>query len=137
MINIKIFKNKKEIDTNKKITISKKQWPDHVESLNDKSLEKFIQKYPISVVDFWAPWCNPCKTLKPRIRRLANIYKGEVAFGKINIQDNKNSAKKYKIASIPSLIFFSHGKKIMNITGVKTVGEIKEIVNEILKKNKR
>jgi thioredoxin len=109
-------------------------WPDHILTLDNKKIITFIEKYPLSVVDFWAPWCNPCKTMSPRLRRLAMIYRNRLAFGKLNTMDNKDIAKSYKIIGIPHLAFFSYGKKIKSITGVKTVGELKNIIDELLKK---
>ena len=73
--------------------------------------------------------------MAPRLRRLSNIYKEKVAFGKLNTQDNQKIAKKYKVSGIPHLVFFSYGKKISSITGLKSVGEIKDIIDKILKKD--
>jgi thioredoxin 1 len=109
-------------------------WLDHVVTLGENNFNKFIEKYPLSIVDFWAPWCAPCKEIAPRIRRLSKIYKGRVAFGKLDTQKNQDIAKKYKIMGIPHLVFFSYGKKISSITGVKSVGDIKDIIDDILKK---
>lgn len=56
----------------------------------------------MSIVDFWAPRCAPCNTIAPRLRRLSNIYKRKVAFRKIDVQENRNIAKRYKIIGIKS-----------------------------------
>jgi len=108
-------------------------WPDHITELNKKNFEEFIEKYPLSIVDFWAPWCAPCKAMAPRLRRLSKIYKGKVAFAKINTQKYQETSKKYKISGIPNLIIFKNGKKISNITGLKSVGELKEIIDKFVK----
>jgi len=109
------------------------KWPDYVITLDKKSLKPFIEKYPLSIVDFWAPWCVPCKTMSPRLRRLSKIYKGKVAFGRLNTQENKSISKKYKIMGIPHFIFFSYGKPVASITGVKSVGDIKDTIDNHLK----
>jgi len=109
-------------------------WPDYVITLDKKTLKPFIEKYPLSLVDFWAPWCKPCKAMTPRLRRLSKIYKGKVAFGRINTQENENVSKKYKIMGIPNFMFFSYGKKVASATGVKSVGDIKETIDSLLKK---
>ena len=93
-------------------------WPDHVVTLEGNNFNKFIEKYPFSVVDFWAPWCAPCQVIATRIRRLSKIYNGKVAFSKIDIQKNQDIAKQYKIVGIPHLVLFSYGIKISSITGV-------------------
>ena len=122
-------------DSNQKIH-SVKEWPDHVLTLEGNNFNKFIERYPLSMVDFWAPWCAPCKTMAPRFRRLAKIYKGKVAFGKLDTQKNQDIAKQYKIMGIPHLIFFRNGKKVTSITGVRSVGYIKNVIENLLEKNR-
>jgi thioredoxin 1 len=111
-----------------------KEWPDHTVILNDNNFNDFIGKYPLSVVDFWAPWCSPCRTMMPRLRRLSNIYKGKVAFGRLNTQNNKYVSNEYKIMSIPHLVFFSYGKKISDKSGVMSIGDFKDLIDDLLKK---
>ena len=115
-------KNEKQVQEN--------DFPKHIKKLEDKNFNEFIEKYPLCLIDFWAPWCQPCKSMSPRIRRLSKIFEGQVAFGKVNIQNNKNIAKKYKVMSIPNLILFKDGKEKANLTGLKTVGEIKKIIKK-------
>jgi len=128
------LKNKEKDSTSKKEVIPESNWPDHVINLDNKNFDDFIKKYPLSVVDFWAPWCNPCKSMAARLRRLSKIYKGKVVFGKIDIQKNENVSKKYNITSIPHLVFFNYGKKISSVTGLKSVGHIRKVIEDILKK---
>jgi thioredoxin 1 len=115
-------------------TPSVSDWPDYVVTLEGKNFNEFIQRYPLSLVDFWAPWCAPCKVIAPRIRRLSKIYKGKVAFGRLNTQKNEDVAKQYHIVGIPHLAFFRYGKKITSITGVRSVGDIKDTIDDLLKK---
>jgi len=128
-----LFKRKVLRDPDRKIS-SVDKWPDYVVTLNGRSFNEFIQKYPLSLVDFWAPWCAPCRAMAPRLRRLSKIYKGKVAFGKIDTQKNPDIAKKYKIMGIPHFGFFSYGKKVAEMTGVKSVGDIKDTIDGRLKK---
>lgn len=125
-------KKEKINDINDKVDMP---WPDHIVTLDENSFEDFITKYPMCVIDFWAPWCSPCKTMLPRFRRVASIYKGKVAFGRINIQKNKSSSNKFGIMGIPHLIIFKNGKKMSGYTGLKTVGELKDLIDDSLKKN--
>jgi thioredoxin 1 len=110
------------------------EWPDHAVTLDGKNFNEFIGKYPLSAVDFWAPWCGPCRAMIPIFRRLSTIYNGKVAFGRLNTQQNEDISKKYKIMGIPHLAFFSYGRKLTSTTGVKSVGDIKDIVDDLLKK---
>ena len=73
----------------------------------------------------------------PRLRKLSKIYKGKVAFGRLNTQENQDIAKRYRITSIPYLIVFSYGKKVTALTGVKSVGDIKTVIDRLLKKGLR
>jgi len=110
------------------------EWPDYVVTLDGKTFNEFIQKYPLSMVDFWAPWCAPCRVIAPRIRRLSKIYKGKVAFGRLNTPKNEDIAKKYHIMGIPHLVFFRYGKKVTSITGVRSIGDLKDKIDDLLKK---
>jgi len=132
MVDLDFLKRKKE---SAKKPIQSKEWPDHVVTLEGKNFNNFIEKYPLSMVDFWAPWCAPCKAMLPRLRRLSVIYKGKVAFGRLNTQENEAISKKYKIMGIPHFKFFSYGKKVASMTGVKSVGDIKDTIDGLLKKS--
>jgi thioredoxin 1 len=128
-----LFKRKVLRDPDRRAS-SVGKWPDYAVTLNGKNFNEFIQKYPLSLVDFWAPWCAPCRTMAPRLRRLSKIYKGKVAFGKLDTQANEDIAKKYKIMGIPHLMFFHYGKKVSTVTGVRSVGDLKDIIDDLLKK---
>ena len=132
MVSFKFLKKKKKNHNSRQKTFSEVELPKYIVTLDGKTFEDFIQKYPLSVVDFWALWCAPCKAMSPRLRRLSNIYRGKVAFGKLDIQKNRNIAKQYKVVGIPHLIFFSYGKKISGVTGLKSIGEIKNMIEDLL-----
>lgn len=134
MVRFKIFKSKQEDQIPYEENIQGAEWPDYVVTLDGKTFDEFIKKYPLSLVDFWAPWCAPCKAMAPRLRRLSKIYKGKVAFGKLNTQENQDIAKQYKVMGIPHLVFFRYGKKVASITGVRSIGEVKDTIDRLLKK---
>ena len=124
----------KKYSTNKKSNCNNIDYPNHIKILNKNNFNDFINHYPLTVIDFWAPWCKPCKDMSPRMRRLSILYKGKLAFGKIDISKYNEISKQYKIMSIPNLIFFRSGKKIKSITGLRNISEIKEIIEDLLKK---
>jgi thioredoxin 1 len=136
MILLRIFDFNKKRKISEKQALSDIQWPDYVVTLEEKNIKEFITKYPLSIVDFWASWCAPCRVMAPRLRRLSKIYKGKVAVGKLDIQKNQDIARQYKISGIPHLVFFKNGKKISSVTGVKSVGDIKDVIDVLLKKMK-
>ena len=109
-----------------------KDYPSTVRSLSAKSFDDFIDKYPLSVIDFWAGWCAPCKTVRPRVRQLSRTYKGKVAFGMVNIETEKWLSDRYHIQSVPNIVFFSYGEKVTNLSGVKTVSQLQEQIDRIL-----
>ena len=84
------------------------------------------------VLDFWAEWCQPCKMLAPTMEEIAGEYEDKVKVGKLNVDDNPNTATKYGIRGIPTLLFFKGGKVVQQVTGVKSKAEIKKIIDENL-----
>lgn len=84
------------------------------------------------MVDFWAPWCAPCRALAPTIDELATEFDGKVKIVKLNTDDNPDSALKFRIASIPSLIMFKEGKPVDQILGGKPKDEIVAALNKLL-----
>lgn len=85
--------------------------------INDASFDQALKDYPALVVDFWAPWCMPCLALAPVIEKLAKKYAGRVFFGKLNIDENRETAAKFGITAIPTLLFFKNGKQVDRVLG--------------------
>lgn len=106
-------------------------WPDAPIQLSDESFESFVKKYPKVVVDCWAPWCGPCRMLSPTIDALAKEMKGKVAFAKLNTDENYGTAGKFRIASIPTLLFFKDGQLVNKMVGAAP----KSTVEHQIKKN--
>ena len=128
---MKLFTSKQKDDAQK---LEASDWPSHVVTLHKESFDEFITKYPLSMVDFWAPWCAPCKTMTPRLRRLEKLYGGRIAFAKVNTQEERKLAQKFNIMSIPHFALFRYGKKIGEMRGVKSIGDMKDIIETYLSK---
>lgn len=99
---------------------------DEVMHLDDGTFDETIKKYPLVVVDFWAEWCMPCKMIAPIIDELVNELSGKVVFGKLNIDQNRATASKFGIRSIPTLLIFKDGKLVDNIIGAVPKQQIEE-----------
>ena len=84
------------------------------------------------VVDFWAPWCGPCRVLGPIIEKLAGEYAGKVKVAKLNTDDNPRTAQKYGIRSIPTLLVFKGGEPVGQIIGFRPKGDLKKRLDEAL-----
>jgi len=84
------------------------------------------------VVDFWAPWCGPCKAIAPLLEELAGTFGEQVKFTKCNVDDNPVTPGKFEIRSIPTLIFFKDGKVAEQIVGMVAKSKLEETINSIL-----
>jgi len=106
-------------------------YPEAPVTVTDSSFEEFVKRYPNVVVDCWAPWCGPCRMLSPTIEALSKDLKGKVVFGKLNTDENMDTAGKFRIASIPTILFFKNGKLVD-----KTVGALpRQMIEAQIKKS--
>ena len=101
--------------------------------LNDSNYEEEISKSGKPVlVDFWAPWCGPCKTIGPIIEELAETYKDRAVIAKLNVDESRNAASTYGVRSIPTLIIFKEGKVFDTIIGLVPKERLEEFINKAL-----
>jgi len=101
--------------------------------VNDQNFEQEVLKSDIPVVvDFWAPWCSPCKMIGPVVDKLSEELKGKVKFCKLNVDENAESARKYQVMSIPLLIFFKDGKPMDQSLGAVAESVIKSKAEALL-----
>jgi thioredoxin 1 len=102
-------------------------------TLTDKTFGDEVLKAAMPVlVDFWAPWCGPCKMVGPIVEELEKEYEGKLKVGKMNVDENQQTAGQYGIMSIPSLLFFKEGKVIKTVIGAQGKEALKKAIDEVL-----
>ncbi len=104
--------------------------PVHV---TDTAFEKtVIQSTLPTIVDFWAPWCTPCKMVAPTLDKLAKEYAGKMLVAKVNTDDNPEWAMKYGVQGIPTMLFVANGKVIHRQTGALPEPMLREVVAQFM-----
>jgi thioredoxin 1 len=106
---------------------------ENIKEINDDSFEKIVLKSDKPVmVDFWAPWCGPCKAIAPTIDALEKEFGDKMTFVKVNVDDNPVSPSKYGVQAIPTLIFFKNGEIADQITGMVAKQKLEETIKNVL-----
>jgi thioredoxin 1 len=105
----------------------------NVVELTDESFDEIVNSSDMPVlVDFWAPWCGPCKMMGPVIEEIANTYQDKALVCKLNTDDARDSAMEFGISSIPTLILFKDGQIEKKWIGVTSNKVISEAIDELL-----
>ncbi|MDR1036992.1 MAG: thioredoxin [Deltaproteobacteria bacterium] len=104
---------------------------DNITVLTDPTFDEFLGG-PATLVDFWAPWCGPCQALAPVLEELAGEMKDRVAFAKINVDENGDTATKFRIRSIPCLVVFKGKDEVGRILGHKDKDDLKSELEKLL-----
>jgi len=100
---------------------------------SDQNFEEDVIKSPVPVlIDFWAAWCVPCKMIAPTLDELAKEFDGKMKVGKLNVDENRNTATTYGIRGIPSLLLFKNGEVKEQMVGVHSKQEISDMVSKNL-----
>ena len=101
--------------------------------VSDDTFEQEVIKADKPVlVDFWAPWCGPCRMVAPVVEELAEEYDGKVEFVKLNTDDNPNVSMKYHIRSIPTLLVFKGGEAVGEIVGFRPKSDLKKRLDAVV-----
>jgi thioredoxin 1 len=99
----------------------------------DQNFEEDVIKSPVPVlIDFWAAWCVPCKMIAPTLDELAKEFDGKMKVGKLNVDENRNTANTYGIRGIPSLLLFKNGEVKEQMVGVHSKQEISDMISKNL-----
>ena len=104
---------------------------DNVQTFTDGNFEETVLKADgMVLVDFWAEWCGPCKRLAPTIDALAADYSGKLTVGKLNVDDNPNTAFKFQIRGIPAVLLFKGGVVVESVVGLAPKEDFKERIDK-------
>jgi|TARA_B100001964_G_C14232916_1_gene600927 thioredoxin 1 len=106
---------------------------ENIHEFTDQSFDTDVVKADLPVlIDFWAVWCGPCKAIAPTIEEIADDYTGKVKVGKLNVDQNQNTAMQYGVRSIPTLLIMKSGEVVSQIVGAVPKENITKALDEIL-----
>lgn len=108
---------------------------ENVLDITDSNFEEEVIGADMPVMlDLWAPWCGPCQMVTPIIEDLAEEYKGKIKIGKLNVDENQDTAAKFGITSIPTMMFFQDGEELSNkrLIGVRSKEDYSAVLKELV-----
>lgn len=106
---------------------------DHIQHVTDDTFETEVLQSQVPVlVDYWAEWCGPCKTIAPVLEEVAQEYDGKLKVAKLNIDENQGTPPKYGIRGIPTLMLFKNGQLVSTMVGFRPKPELKKQIDAAL-----
>ena len=103
-----------------------------IKEITDANIQEVLAKGQPVVVDFWAPWCGPCKMMLPVVEELAAEYEGKITVGKLNVDENDETCSQYGIMNIPTILFFKNGELVNRTVGAMNKTKLQELFEELL-----
>ena len=100
--------------------------------ITDANFQELLAEGKPLVVDFWAPWCGPCKMMLPIVEELAAEYEGKITVGKLNVDDNDETCSAYGIMNIPTILFFKNGELVHRSVGAMRKPDLQKLFEELL-----
>ena len=106
---------------------------DKILTLSDATFDETVKgsEAPV-VVDFWAEWCGPCKMIAPALEEIASEHEGKLSVAKLNVDDNPQTAMRYNVMSIPTLMVFNEGEPVKRLVGAKGKGQLLQDLAEFI-----
>ena len=106
---------------------------EHIVTLSDATFDESVgsAETPI-VVDFWAEWCGPCKMIAPALEEIASEQNGRIRIAKLNVDDNPDTARRFDVMSIPTLLVFQDGQPVKRLVGAKGKGQLPQDLSEFI-----
>jgi thioredoxin 1 len=106
---------------------------EHIVTLSDATFDESVgsAETPI-VIDFWAEWCGPCKMIAPALEEIANEQSGRIRIAKLNVDDNPDTARRFDVMSIPTLLVFQDGQPVKRLVGAKGKGQLLQDLSEFI-----
>jgi thioredoxin 1 len=104
--------------------------------LTDSNFHSEVAKHKLMVIDFWAPWCGPCRMVGPLVEELASEYAGKVTFGKVNVDDNMAVSSSFGVRSIPTLMVFKDGEPVDTLIGACPKSHLESKFKPYIENNK-
>jgi thioredoxin 1 len=99
----------------------------------DETFENDVLKYEgVALVDFWAPWCGPCMSLGPTIEEIAKEYEGKAKVGKVNVDEERSTAERYMVMSIPTVLIIKNGEVVDTLVGLRPKNDYTDALDKVL-----